>query len=148
MPSERSFRRVLAGLGGGALDTATCGYAADVARGDASLPVIVTADGEPAVSSTAAARALTHPALVGLLPVAALDGNCCTVPVLRPDRCSWSQRSPASAGVILGQRQVPDKRGENVVIADLLAPLDVAGLMFTLDTVHTSKRTARLITGR
>jgi hypothetical protein len=31
-------------------------------------------------------------------------------------------------GVILGQRQVPDKRGENTVIAGLLAPLDVAGM--------------------
>jgi predicted transposase YbfD/YdcC len=50
-------------------------------------------------------------------------------------------------GVILGQRQVPDKRGENTVIADLLTPLDVAGMMITLDALHTTKKTARLITG-
>jgi hypothetical protein len=35
VPSERTFRRVLAGLDGDALDTATCGYAADVVRADA-----------------------------------------------------------------------------------------------------------------
>jgi hypothetical protein len=35
VPSERTFRRVLAALDGDALDTATCGYAADVVRGDA-----------------------------------------------------------------------------------------------------------------
>ena len=39
VPSERTFRRVLAGLDGDALDTATCGYAADVVRGDAPVPV-------------------------------------------------------------------------------------------------------------
>lgn len=38
-------------------------------------------------------------------------------------------------GAILGQRQVPDRRGENAVIADLLTPLDVAGMML----VRTSK---------
>ena len=35
VPSERTFRRVLTGLDGAALDAATCGYAADVVRGDA-----------------------------------------------------------------------------------------------------------------
>jgi predicted transposase YbfD/YdcC len=50
-------------------------------------------------------------------------------------------------GVILGQRQVPDKRGENTVTADLLTPLDVASMMITLDALHTTKKTARLITG-
>ncbi len=42
---------------------------------------------------------------------------------------------------------MPDKRGENTVIADLLAPLDVAGMLLTLDALHTTKKTARLITG-
>ncbi|MEU7909414.1 hypothetical protein AB0B58_42115, partial [Actinoplanes sp. NPDC049118] len=32
VPSERTFRRVLAAVDGDALDTATCGYAADVVR--------------------------------------------------------------------------------------------------------------------
>ena len=38
VPSERTFRRVLAALDGDALDAATCGYAADVVRGDAPTP--------------------------------------------------------------------------------------------------------------
>lgn len=33
------------------------------------------------------------------------------------------------------------------MIPDLLAPLDVAGMLLTLDALHTSKKTARLITG-
>jgi hypothetical protein len=41
VPSERTFRRVLMGLDGDALDAATCGYAADVVRGDAPPPVYV-----------------------------------------------------------------------------------------------------------
>ncbi len=50
------------------------------------------------------------------------------------------------SAVVLGQRQVPDKRGEDAVIAELLAPLDVAGMVLTLDALHTTKKTARLIT--
>jgi hypothetical protein len=44
--------------------------------------------------------------------------------------------------VILGQRQVPDKRGENAVIADLLTPLDVAGMMLTLDALWRVRHNA------
>jgi hypothetical protein len=33
--------------------------------------------------------------------------------------------------VILGQRQVADKRGEATVTEDLLTPLDVAGMLLT-----------------
>jgi predicted transposase YbfD/YdcC len=33
------------------------------------------------------------------------------------------------------------------VVADLLAPLDVTGTLLTLDALHTTKKTARLITG-
>jgi hypothetical protein len=51
------------------------------------------------------------------------------------------------SAVVLGQRQVPDKRGEGTVVAELLAPLDVAGMLLILDALHTTKKTARLITG-
>jgi predicted transposase YbfD/YdcC len=148
VPSERTFRRVLAGLDGDALDTATCGYAADVVRGDAPLPVIAAGD-EPVEREQrrAATRAVTHPAPAGLLPAAAIDGK-----LLHGTRTEAGQVFLVAAithdgGVVLGQRQVPDKRGENTVIADLLAPLDVAGMMLTLDALHTTKKTARLITG-
>jgi hypothetical protein len=149
VPSERTFRRVLAGLDGDALDAATCGYAADVVRGDAPLPVIAAGDDEPVEREQrrAAARAVTHPRPAGLLPGAAIDGK-----LLHGSRTPAGQVFLVAAvthdrGVILGQRQVPDKGGENAVIADLLAPLDVAGMMLTLDALHTTKKTARLITG-
>ena len=149
VPSERTFRRVLAGLDGDALDTATCGYAADVVRGDAPIPVIAAADGEPVEREQrrAALRAVTRPVPAGLLPAVAVDGK-----LLHGTRTATGQVFLVAAithhrGVILGQRQVPDKRGENVVIADLLTPLDVAGMMLTLDALHTTKKTARLITG-
>jgi hypothetical protein len=111
VPSERTFQRVLAALDGAALDTATCGYAADVVRGDAPAPVVGVCDDEP-VGQVFLVAAVTH-----------------------------------DSGAVLGQRQVPDKRGENAVIADLLTPLDVAGMMLTLDALHTTKKTARLMTG-
>lgn len=149
VPSERTFRRVLASVDGDALDAATCGYAADVVRGDAPLPVIATAQDEPAEREQrrAGTRALTRPAPAGLLPAAAIDGK-----LLHGTRTPTGQVFLVAAvthqrAVILGQRQVPDKRGENAVIGDLLAPLDVAGMMLTLDALHTSKKTARLITG-
>ncbi|MEV0214001.1 transposase family protein [Micromonospora sp. NPDC050695] len=47
LPSERTFRRVLAGLDGDAIDAATCGYAADVVHGDAPIPVIAATEDEP-----------------------------------------------------------------------------------------------------
>jgi predicted transposase YbfD/YdcC len=148
VPSERTFRRVLTGLDGDALDTATCGYAADVVRGDAPPPVIAATEGPlEREQRRAALRAVTHPAPAGLLPAAAIDGK-----LLHGTRTPTGQVFLVAAithhrGVILGQRQVPDKRGENAVIADLLTPLDVAGMLLTLDALHTTKKTARLITG-
>ena len=49
-------------------------------------------------------------------------------------------------GVVLGQRQIPDKKGEADQVEALLAPLDTAGMVFTLDALHTTRKTARLIT--
>ena len=148
VPSERTFRRVLAGLDGDALDAAICGYAADVVRGEAPLPVIADTE-EPLEREQrrAVQRAVTHPAPAGLLPAAAVDGK-----LLHGTRTPTGLVFLVGAithdrGVILGQRQVPDKRGENAVITELLAPLDVAGMLLTLDALHTNKKTARLITG-
>jgi predicted transposase YbfD/YdcC len=148
VPSERTFRRVLACLDGDALDAATCGYAADVVRGDTPTPVIAATEGPiEREQRRATLRAVTHPAPAGLLPAAAIDGK-----LLHGTRTPTRQVFLVAAithhrAVILGQRQVPDKRGENAVIADLLTPLHVAGMMLTLDALHTSKKTARLITG-
>jgi predicted transposase YbfD/YdcC len=148
VPSERTFRRVLTTLDGDALDTTTCGYAADVVRGDAPLPVVAAGD-EPVEREQrrAATRAVTHPAPAGLLPAAAIDGK-----LLHGTRTENRQVFLVAAithhsGIVLGQRQVPDKRGETTVIADLLTGLPVAGMLLTLDALHTTKKTARLITG-
>jgi predicted transposase YbfD/YdcC len=149
VPSERTFRRVLTGLDGDALDAATCGYAADVVRGEAPLPVVAAADEEPAEREQrrGATRAVTHPVPAGLLPAVAIDGK-----LLHGTRTEAGQVFLVAAithhsGVVLGQRQVGDKRGENTVVADLLTPLDVTGTLLTLDALHTTKKTARLITG-
>ncbi|MFV2024337.1 ISAs1 family transposase [Micromonospora sp. LOL_028] len=149
VPSERTFRRVLAAVDGDALDTATCGYAADIVRGDAPVPQIPAAADEPVEREQrrAVTRAVTHPAPAGLLPAVAVDGK-----LLHGTRTTSGQVFLAAAvthdtGAVLGQRQVADKRGETTVTEDLLAPLDVAGLLLTLDALHTTKKTARLITG-
>jgi predicted transposase YbfD/YdcC len=148
VPSERTFRRVLAAVDGDALDAATCGYAADVVRGHAPIPQIPAAAGEPAEREQrrAVMRAVTHPAPAGLLPAVAVDGK-----LLHGTRTTSGQVFLVAAvthdtGAVLGQRQVADKRGETTVTEPLLAPLDVAGMLLTLDALHTTKKTARLIT--
>jgi DDE family transposase len=45
VPSERTFPRVLAGLDSDALDAATCGYAVEVIRGAAPVPVVARTPG-------------------------------------------------------------------------------------------------------
>ncbi|MFW6638500.1 hypothetical protein ACOALZ_00495 [Nocardiopsis algeriensis] len=52
-----------------------------------------------------------------------------------------------ASGAVLGQAQVPDKRGEGEAARALLTRLDLSGWVFTLDALHTTKKTARLITG-
>ena len=100
---------VLAGLDGDALDSAICGYAADVVRGDAPTPLIGAVDDEPTEREQrrAATRAVTHPAPAGLLPAAAIDGK-----LLHGSRTPTGQVFLVAAvthhsAVILGQRQVP-----------------------------------------
>ena len=69
VPSERTFRRVLADLDADALDLATCGYAADVVCGTAPAPVIPRTPGPvEREERRAAQRAAGHPAPAGLLP--------------------------------------------------------------------------------
>lgn len=103
-------------------------------------------------------RGLRHPLLVtlvltacatpaGLLPAAAIDGK-----LLHGSRTKAGQVFLVAvvshhSGAVLGQRQVGDKRGENTVVAELLTPLGMAGMMLTFDALHTTKKTARLITG-
>jgi predicted transposase YbfD/YdcC len=147
VPSERTFRRVLTGLNGDALDAALGGYAADVARGKAPVPVVPTTPGPvEREQRRATVRALTHPAPAGLLPAAAVDGKLLRGSVTATGRVFLVAAVTHEGGVVLGQRQVANKRGETTVTSDLLAPLDVAGMVLTLDALHTTKKTARLVT--
>jgi predicted transposase YbfD/YdcC len=147
VPSERTFRRVLTSLDGDALDAVLGGYAADVTRGQAPVPVVPTTPGVvEREQRRAAERALACPVPAGLLPAAAIDGKLLRGSVTATGRVFLVAAVTHGRGVVLGQRQVADKRGETTVTADLLAPLDVAGMVLTMDALHTTKKTARLIT--
>lgn len=147
VPSERTFRRVLAGLDADGLDAAVGGWVADVARGVAPAPVVPDTPG-PAEREQrrAVQRATEHPVPQGVLPGAALDGKA-----LRGARTDAGPVFLVGAidhtsGAVLGQRQVPSKRGEGVAARDLLTGLDAPGMVWSLDALHTTKATARLIT--
>lgn len=148
VPSERTFRRVLGDLDSDALDRETCGFAADVVRGVAPVPALPGLVGPlEREQRRAARREAAHPRPPGLLPGAAVDGKA-----LRGARTGTGGRTMLlgaishDTGVVLGQRQVPDKKGEAGQVEALLAGLDAAGMVFTLDALHTTRATARLIT--
>jgi len=147
VPSERTFRRVLGNLDADALDAAIGGWAGDVVRGEAPVPVVPVTPGPPEREERRAAqRAVEHPAPHGVLPGAAVDGKA-----LRGARTDAGPVFLVAAldhasGAVLGQRQVPSKRGEGVAARDLLTGLDAPGMVWTLDALHTTKATSRLIT--
>jgi predicted transposase YbfD/YdcC len=147
VPSERTFRRVLSRLDADALDAAVGGWVGDVTRGVAPAPVVPDSPGPPERERRRAAqRSLEHPAPQGVLPGAAVDGKA-----LRGARTDAGPVFLVAAidhasGAVLGQRQVPSKRGEGVAARDLLTGLDVPGMVWTLDALHTTKATARMIT--
>jgi len=147
VPSERTFRRVLARLDADALDAAAGRWVGDVTRGVAPAPVIPDAPG-PAEREQrrAVQRAAEHPVPQGVLPGAAVDGKA-----LRGARTDAGPVFLVGAidhasGAVLGQRQVPSKRGEGTAARDLLTGLNLPGMVWTLDALHTTKATARLIT--
>jgi predicted transposase YbfD/YdcC len=148
VPSEATFRRVLTLVDGDALDGAVSGYVTDVLAGAAAAPVLPAADGPvEREQRRTATRQVTHPVPVGLLPAAALDGKLLHGSVTTDRRTFLVAAIDHTTGAVLGQRQVADKRGENTALQPLLSTLDTAGTVFTLDALHTSKKTARLITG-
>lgn len=147
LPSERTFRRVLGRLDADALDAAVGGWVADVTRGLAPAPVVpVTPGPTEREQRRAVQRAGEHPIPEGVLPAAAVDGKA-----LRGARTDAGPVFLVAAidhasGAVLGQRQVPSKRGEGVAARDLLTYLNAPGMVWTLDALHTTKATARLIT--
>ncbi|MEU6722016.1 transposase family protein [Nonomuraea sp. NPDC046802] len=94
VPSEKTFRRVLADLDADALDAAISGYVADVVRCEAPVPQIPDTPGPPEREQRRALqRQVTHPAPSGLL-----DAN---EQRERPGRVGTpaSQPAPSSAEV-------------------------------------------------
>ncbi|MBF8184951.1 ISAs1 family transposase [Nonomuraea sp. K274] len=148
VPSEKTFRRVLAGLDADALDAAISGYVADVVRREAPVPQIPDTPG-PAEREQRRTeqRQCTHPAPPGLLPGAAVDGKACRgARTADGGRVFLVGAISHDHGVVLGQCQVASKRGEGPAARALLTQMDVAGMVLTLDALHTTKTTARLIT--
>jgi predicted transposase YbfD/YdcC len=149
VPSERTFRRVLTGLDADALDAAVVGYTADVVCGLAPPPQMPAVAGpSEREQRRVAARQVQQPVPGGLLPAAAIDGKLLRGSATEVGAVFLVAAVTHLTGVVLGQRQVPAKRGEGSVIADLLAGLRVAGMLLTLDALHTTAATARLITGQ
>ncbi len=147
VPSERTFRRVLAEVDGDALDGATCGYAADVVRGAAAIPQVPRTPGPlEREERRVVQREAGHPAPEGLIPGAALDGKALRGARTATGRVFLVAAIAHTSGVVLGQCQVADKRGEGPAARDLICGLDVSGMVLTLDALHTTKKTARLIT--
>jgi predicted transposase YbfD/YdcC len=148
VPSERTFRRVLGKLDADALDAAVGGWATDVARGVAPAPVVAATPGPlEREQRRATQRSVEQPAPDGLLPAAAVDGKA-----LRGARTPEGGRVflvaaiDHTTGAVLGQHQLPSKRGEGAAARDLLTGLRAPGMVWTLDALHTTKATARLIT--
>jgi len=128
VPSERTFRRVLADLDADALDTATCGHVADLARGTVPASGIPPTPG-PAEREQrrAAQRADQHPVPSGLLPAAALDGKALAGARTGTGRVFLVGAVAHESGAVIGQRQVPGKRGEGEAARALLTRLALPG---------------------
>ena len=76
VPSEATFRTVLARLDGDTLDDAVSGYVTDVLDAAAAMPVLPVAAGPVEREQRRAARRdVTHPVPHGILPAAAADGK-------------------------------------------------------------------------
>jgi predicted transposase YbfD/YdcC len=147
VPSERTFRRVLGNLEADVLDAVTCRYVADTAAGVLPTPAIPSTPG-PAEREQrrAATRAEQHPAPDGLLPAAALDGKALKGARTETGKVFLVGAVTHESGLLLGQAQVPGKRGEGEAARTLVTQLALPGWVFTMDALHTTKKTARMIT--
>lgn len=147
VPSKRTFRRVLAELDSDALDTATCGFVADITRGTAPAPIVPTTPGPSEQKQRRAARRqLDQTTPVGLLPAAALDGKEVRGAGTPEGKVHLVAAVAHGTRAVLGQAQVSDKRGEGPAARALLARLDIPGMVLTMDALHTTKTTARQVT--
>ena len=140
VPSERTFRRVLTQLDVDALDAVTCEYTAGLARGTVPAPEIPATPGPvEREQRRAARRPAEHPVPDGLLPATALDGKALAGARTESGRVFLVGAIDHTSGAVLGQTQVPDKRGEGEAARALLTQLDLPSQVFTLDALHTTK---------
>ena len=147
IPSERTFRRILQMLDGDSLDTAIGRWGADVAQGGVPAPVVPRTPGpDEREERRAMQRAAQHPVPAGVLPGAATDGKALRGARTETGRVFLVAAVDHASGAVLGQCQVPSKRGEGAAARDLLTRLDAPGMVWTLDALHTTRTTARLIT--
>jgi len=147
VPSERTFRRVLQGLDADALDAAVGGWGTDVAQGLSAVPVVPRTPGpDEREERRTVQRAREHPVPDGIIPAAAVDGKALRGARTETGLVFLVAAVDHASGAVLGQCQVPSKRGEGAAARDLLTRLDAPGMLWTLDALHTTKTTARLIT--
>jgi DDE_Tnp_1-associated len=148
VPSEKTFRRVLAGVDADALDDALAGWVRDVARGQVPVPVIpVTPGPVEREERRAVQRAREHRVPAGVLPGAAVDGKAVRGARTQDASVFLVAALDHASGAVLGQRQVLSKRGEGIAARELLTWMNTPGMVWTLDALHTTKVTTRLITG-
>ena len=147
VPSERTFRRVLQTLDADALDVAVSRWGADVVRGAAPAPVLPRTPGPTEREERRAVqRAGEHPVPEGILAGAAVDGKALCGAKTETGRVFLVGAIDHASGAVLGQRQVPSKRGEGASAREVMRGLNAPGMVWTLDALHTTKLTARLIT--
>ncbi len=147
VPSERTFRRVLQALDADALDAGIGGWGTDVVQGLTAAPVLPRTPGpDEREERRAVQRAREHPVPDGLIPAAAVDGKALRGARTETGLVFLVAALDHTSGAVLGQCQVPSKRGEGAAARRLLTGLDAPGMLWTLDALHTSKTTARLIT--
>lgn len=134
-------------MDGDNLDQAVGGWGTDVVRGLAPAPVLPRTPGpDEREERRAVQRAVEYPVPVGVMPGPALDGKVLCGARTESVRVFLVGATDHASGAVLGQGQVPDKRGEGASARELISGLDAPGMVWTLDALHTTKTTARLIT--
>ena len=142
-PSVRTFSRVLGKIDADALNHALYGFLEETpAAAPGTLPEVTRHEREQRRAAKAARKA----AVPGLLGQAAGDGKTVRGAV-RPDgsRVHLLSVFHVGDGRTLAQREVDAKTNEIPELAPAVGGLDLAGMVLTLDALHTQRETSRLI---
>ncbi|WP_326826977.1 ISAs1 family transposase [Streptosporangium sp. NBC_01756] len=143
-PSERTLRRILAGLDAEEFDRQIGAFLGT----EPTRRLPIAAGGRTEREARRAAQRPQQP-VTGLLSGYAADGK-----VLKGARRADAGRvhllglAAHGDSTIRAQRQIPAKRGEIAALApllDQLHPADLAGAVITADALHTQRTSARLL---